>query len=52
MIAFSDGHAEAHRWIDARTFKKATLGQRIDHNLTVPNSQDLKWIQERTTVLK
>jgi prepilin-type N-terminal cleavage/methylation domain-containing protein len=52
VIAFSDGHSEAHRWIDARTFKKATLGQRIDHNLTVPNSRDLKWIQERTTVLK
>ena len=52
VIAFSDGHAEAHRWMDARTFKKATLGQRIDHNLTVLNSRDLKWIQERTTVLK
>ena len=50
VIAFSDGHAEAHRWRDARTFKKATQGQRIDHNLVVPRSQDLKWIQEHTTV--
>jgi prepilin-type N-terminal cleavage/methylation domain-containing protein/prepilin-type processing-associated H-X9-DG protein len=52
VIGFADGHAEAHRWVDARTFRKATLGQRIDHNLIVPNSRDLKWIQERTTVLK
>jgi prepilin-type N-terminal cleavage/methylation domain-containing protein len=52
VVGFADSHAEAHRWMDARTFRKATLGQRIDHNLTVPNSRDLKWIQERTTVLK
>ena len=52
VVGFADGHAEAHRWLDARTFKTATLGQRIDHNLQVPNSRDLKWIQERTTVLK
>lgn len=52
VVGFADGHAEAHKWLDARTFRKATLGQRIDHNLQVPNSRDLKWIQERTTVLK
>lgn len=52
VVGFSDGHAEAHRWLDARTFRKATLGQRIDHNLQVPNSRDLKWIQERTTLLR
>jgi prepilin-type N-terminal cleavage/methylation domain-containing protein len=52
VVGFVDGHAEAHRWLDARTFRKASLGQRIDHNLQVPNSRDLKWIQERTTVLK
>jgi prepilin-type processing-associated H-X9-DG protein len=47
VIGFADGHAEAHRWRDARTFRKATLGQRLDHNLAVPRSQDLKLIQER-----
>jgi prepilin-type N-terminal cleavage/methylation domain-containing protein/prepilin-type processing-associated H-X9-DG protein len=52
VVGFVDGHAEPHRWLDARTFKKATLGQRIDHNLSVPNSRDLKWIQDRTTVLR
>ncbi|MFM7103842.1 MAG: type II secretion system protein [Verrucomicrobiota bacterium] len=52
VVSFADGHAEAHRWLDARTFRRATLGQRIDHNLQVPNSRDLKWIQERTTSLR
>ena len=52
VVSFADGHAEAHRWSDAKTFRNATLGQRIDHNLPAPKSRDLKWIQERTTVLK
>jgi hypothetical protein len=52
VVGFADSHAEAHRWLDARTFRRATLGQRIDHNLSVPNSRDLKWIQDRTTVVR
>jgi prepilin-type N-terminal cleavage/methylation domain-containing protein/prepilin-type processing-associated H-X9-DG protein len=52
VVGFADGHAEAHRWLDARTFRRANLGQRIDHNLSVPNSRDLKWIQDRTTVIR
>ncbi len=52
VVSFTDGHVEAHRWFDPSTFRNATLGQRIDHNLKVPNSQDLLWIQARTSVLK
>ena len=52
VVGFNDSHAEGHKWLDARTFRKATLGQRIDHNLSVPNSRDLKWIQDRTTIPK
>lgn len=52
VVGFADGHAEGHRWMDYRTFRKATLGQRIDHNLRVPGSRDLEWIRERTSVLK
>ena len=51
-VSFTDGHVEAHRWSDPKTFRNATLGQRIDHNLSAPKSRDLKWIQERTTALK
>lgn len=52
VVSFADGHVEAHRWIDARTFQKATIGQRIQHNLSVPKSRDLVWLQEHTTALK
>ena len=52
VVSFSDGHVEAHRWLDARTFQKATPGQRIQHNLSVPKSRDLVWLQEHTTTLK
>jgi prepilin-type N-terminal cleavage/methylation domain-containing protein/prepilin-type processing-associated H-X9-DG protein len=51
VVAFTDGHVEAHRWFDPKTFRKATMGQRIDHNLAAPRSRDLQWIQERTSVL-
>ncbi len=33
VVSFADGHVEAHRWLDARTFQRATPGQRIQHNL-------------------
>jgi prepilin-type N-terminal cleavage/methylation domain-containing protein/prepilin-type processing-associated H-X9-DG protein len=52
VVSFTDGHVEAHRWMDARTFQKATPGQRIQHNLNVPKSRDLVWLQEHTTVPK
>ena len=52
VVSFTDGHVEAHRWFDPNTFRNATLGQRIDHNLNAPNSRDLHWIQDHTSVLK
>jgi hypothetical protein len=52
VISFTDGHAENHRWFDPKTFRNATLGQKIDHNLSAPKSRDLAWIQAHTTVLK
>lgn len=52
VVSFTDGHAEAHRWFDPKTFRNATLGQRIDHNLIAPTDQDLLWIQAHTTIAK
>ncbi len=52
VISFADGHAEAHTWRDPKVFSTASLGVRINHDLRSPKSQDLAWIQERTTVLK
>ena len=50
--SFADGHSEAQRWRDPKTFRTAALGVKIGHNFSSPNNQDLHWIQERTTVLK
>ncbi|MBI2929802.1 MAG: type II secretion system protein [Verrucomicrobia bacterium] len=52
VVAFADGHAEAHRWRDPRTFRNARLGVKIGHDVYSPRNPDLAWIQERTSVLK
>ena len=53
-FAFADGHSEMHKWKDGRT-KKTTLrgGGRVNP-LTIqgnPDSQDLLWLQQRTSAL-
>jgi prepilin-type N-terminal cleavage/methylation domain-containing protein/prepilin-type processing-associated H-X9-DG protein len=52
VIAFTDGHIESHRWLDPRTIRSTTIGQRLAHNISAPRSRDLQWLQERTTTLK
>ncbi len=52
VVAFADGHAEAHSWRDPKVFSTSSQGTRINHNLSSPKSRDLAWIQERTSVLK
>jgi prepilin-type N-terminal cleavage/methylation domain-containing protein/prepilin-type processing-associated H-X9-DG protein len=49
-FSFADGHAEIHRWLDARTNKNYN---KKDFHLTVlppnpsPNNRDVLWLQER-----
>lgn len=50
VLTFADGHAEAHRWLDSRTLRSTTLGQRIAHESPAANSRDLQWLRDRTTV--
>jgi prepilin-type N-terminal cleavage/methylation domain-containing protein/prepilin-type processing-associated H-X9-DG protein len=52
VISFADGHVETHRWLDWRTIRSTTPGQRIAHDVTARNSRDLAWIHERTSVPK
>ena len=52
VISFADGHTEAHRWRDPRTFQTAALGVKIGHDVVSPGNPDLAWIQARTSVLK
>ena len=49
VLAFADGHAEAHRWVDTRTMVHLSIGNYIQHNISSPNNQDLNWIADRTT---
>jgi prepilin-type N-terminal cleavage/methylation domain-containing protein len=48
-LAFADGHATSHRWLDPRTQKTVPDGQIIHHTDASPNNQDLNWIRDRTT---
>ncbi len=52
VLAFADGHAEAHRWVDARTMMHLGTGTYIQHNISSPNNPDLNWIADRTTSQK
>ena len=48
MFAFGDGHSEIHKWRDGRTLHTAAgIGGATIGN---PDSQDITWLQERTSV--
>jgi len=49
VVSFSDGHAEAHRWLDPRTVT-AFSPDYHNHNDPVPRNRDLAWIRERTSI--
>ncbi|MHB8521564.1 MAG: prepilin-type N-terminal cleavage/methylation domain-containing protein [Limisphaerales bacterium] len=53
-FSFADGHVEGHKWRDARTRPPVRPGRYVwDQNLSSqPNNPDIRWLQERTTVLK
>jgi prepilin-type processing-associated H-X9-DG protein len=50
-FAFGDGHAEHHRWRDARTTPRFT-GSIIPLNQPQPNNPDVAWLCARATVPK
>ena len=47
--SFADGHAEVHKWVDARTTPVLKPGQLLSLTISSPNNKDVDWIQERTT---
>jgi prepilin-type N-terminal cleavage/methylation domain-containing protein len=49
-IIYADGHAEGHRWNDARTFRQIAPPAIIGHWESCGKNADLDWIRERTTV--
>ena len=47
-FAFADGHSEVHKWLDPRTkVVKGNVARR-----TMTGSQDVLWLQERTSARK
>jgi prepilin-type N-terminal cleavage/methylation domain-containing protein len=53
VLAFGDGHVEAHRWLDPRTRLHLAGGTAfIPHGTPSAGNPDLKWIGDRTTSLK
>jgi len=51
-LSFCDGHAEIHRWRDARTMPSLKDGGVIFDGSTPtpsPNNQDVAWLQDHTT---
>jgi prepilin-type N-terminal cleavage/methylation domain-containing protein/prepilin-type processing-associated H-X9-DG protein len=46
-FAFADGHAEIHKWKDARTYPPLTTVLTL--NVPQPNSQDVFWMQDHST---
>jgi len=52
VLTFADGHAEGHRWTDARTMAHLSTGDYIPHGTPSPNNPDLNWIADRTTSKK
>lgn len=60
LLAFADGHAEVHRWMDARTIPKShlqlkllppriTLERQILNPIPVPESPDWLWLSTHTS---
>ena len=52
-LSFGDGHAESHKWIDARTKPRIIKGKALPFPQTFsPANPDIAWLQERATALK
>jgi prepilin-type N-terminal cleavage/methylation domain-containing protein/prepilin-type processing-associated H-X9-DG protein len=50
VVAFADGHAEGHKWVDGRTRKTVPDGDVIHHTDSTPGNHDLLWLRDRTSI--
>jgi prepilin-type N-terminal cleavage/methylation domain-containing protein/prepilin-type processing-associated H-X9-DG protein len=51
VVSFADGHAEYHRWRDARTVAGKSTDYHQHHD-TSPSNPDLLWLRQRTSLRK
>ena len=45
LIAFSDGHVEAHKWVDGRTI--VPVQRILQIGVAAPNSKDIDWLRHQ-----
>jgi prepilin-type processing-associated H-X9-DG protein len=50
VLSFADGHVELKKWLDARTRQPVTRSRLL--GVAAPGSVDLRWLAERTSVIK
>jgi prepilin-type N-terminal cleavage/methylation domain-containing protein len=50
-VGFADGHAEIHRWTDARTRAPVKYDGSLSLNVASPGNPDMIWLSERTSAL-
>ncbi|MFM8357427.1 MAG: hypothetical protein ACKOET_02605, partial [Verrucomicrobiota bacterium] len=48
-LTFADGHAEIHKWLDARTRPPIRYNNNLQLNVSSPNNKDILWLAERTS---
>ena len=52
-FSFADGHAEIHKWTDARTLAlNVTYAQTFPYGTLQRNNNDIQWVKDRTTAPK
>lgn len=51
-FSFLDGHAEIHKWVDARTKQPTSFGGGLQLNVSSPGNQDVIWLSEHSSSLK
>ena len=51
-LSFADGHAEVHKWLDARTKPPVLYSDSgwMTWTVNCPGNWDLVWLSERTTI--
>jgi prepilin-type N-terminal cleavage/methylation domain-containing protein/prepilin-type processing-associated H-X9-DG protein len=47
-VAFADGHAEIHKWVDPVTTPPVSASAPYKHNIATSNNKDLAWLAQRT----
>ena len=49
-VGFADGHAEIHKWLDARTRPAVRYDSALQLNVASPGNRDMIWLSQRTSV--